>query len=401
MGSVRINSVLLLGMAVAWSVGSQAAGSDPKSLDPYVAFIAQDECFARSGPGEVFYRTDPLPRGAEIEVYLETSDGWLGIRPPEGSFSWLPASQVRAVGDGASVEVVNPQAVSWIGTQLGRARQFRWQVQLQPGEQVTVLDRFERPGPDGKREQWLKIVPPAGEFRWIHRNCIALSRDVAVAVHVESVEPASHETQPSVESSRVDAGFEERAASREESQAIAPVSYAEETSPTEPDDWHEADSSVTASTEPVTLERCQTQLAALLSQEASATEVQWLIDQISEGMRSEQDSIQRARWQLMYERAQQYLTLCQRRAAEPSSGRADSPYDRTGYLKQVYSARPQSPPFALVDRMGNTLIYVAPAPGLNLRRFLDQEIGIVGTVTYTTGLDTPMIVASRVTRLPK
>jgi SH3-like domain-containing protein len=397
MGCIRFGLLAGWLVGVVGSVAAQTAATAIPDLEPYVAYIAQDECFARSGPGPDYYRTDPMPRGAPVDVYLETSDGWLGIRPPEGSFSWLPASQTRPTPEGDFAEVTNPQAVAWIGTQLGKARQFRWQVQLQPGERLAVLERFQRPGTNGATEQWLKIVPPAGEFRWVHKDSVALSRDVAMEGAGAPVESLSVEPIPAEEAPRVSrAAPPPRESERSD---VARVSYeapAEEpVAEGDPEEQLPDESDDPASR----LQRCQTQLTALLAQEATANEVQWLLDQITDGMRAEPDSVQRARWQLMYERTQQYLTLCQRRERTAAADQPEGPYDRTGILKQVYSARPSAPPYALVDRTGNTLIYVTPSPGLNLRRFLDQEIGVTGSVSFSTGLDTPLIVAARVTRL--
>ena len=70
---------------------------------------------------------------------------------------------------------------AWIGTHLGRARTYRWQVQLAEGEPVTVIGKSEREGPDGP-QLWYRIVPPSGEYRWIHRDQIVNSSEELVAV---------------------------------------------------------------------------------------------------------------------------------------------------------------------------------------------------------------------------
>ncbi len=160
----------------------------PKSLraddgslasEPYVVFVAQDEAYARCGPSDDHYRTDPLRYGQELEVYVETADGWLGVRPPDDSFCWVPADAVELIGNGDTAAVTEDRTVAWIGTHLGRARQFRWQVQLASGEQVSILGSGQRDGADGPRT-WYRIVPPSGEFRWIHESQTAESAEQLV-----------------------------------------------------------------------------------------------------------------------------------------------------------------------------------------------------------------------------
>jgi hypothetical protein len=84
-----------------------------------------------------------------------------------------------------------------------------------------------------------------------------------------------------------------------------------------------------------------------------------------------------------------------RAVASPTAGETIT---ETGYLVQVFSARPNSPPFALTDNTGRTLVYVTPAPGTNLRMHLNNTIRVEGLRGYVHGLDTPHILVSQVAR---
>jgi hypothetical protein len=75
--------------------------------------------------------------------------------------------------------------------------------------------------------------------------------------------------------------------------------------------------------------------------------------------------------------------------------------EHAGYLVQVYSARSNSPPFALTDHSGRTVAYVTPAPGVNLRSHLNSRIRVVGTRGYLTGINTPHIMATQAVRTPE
>ena len=164
---------LTLGVVAPIALAPESRAQEPAAAEtedaaPYIVFVAEPSAFTRCGPGTDHYRTDPLRRGQELEVYVETADGWLGVRPPESSFCWMPADAVELSADETTATIREDKTVAWIGTRLGKARRYRWQVQLDAGEVVFVLGKNEREGSTGSKT-WLRIVPPSGEFRWIHR----------------------------------------------------------------------------------------------------------------------------------------------------------------------------------------------------------------------------------------
>lgn len=128
---------------------------------PYTAFANADNVQVRSGPGENYYPTDALPRGAAVEVYRHDPGGWYAVRPPEGSFSWVQAQDVQPWDDRVVV-VESPRAVARVGSQLSDIRDVI-QLRLEQGEHLQVL------GAKTFGEQtWYKIAPPSGEFRWVY-----------------------------------------------------------------------------------------------------------------------------------------------------------------------------------------------------------------------------------------
>jgi len=153
---------------------------------PFDGYIAAREAEITSGPGRRFYMTGKLPRGTKVEVYREDDAGWLAIRPPAGSFSWVPAEHVELMGD--DMGKVRSAAESWIGTSVEDVKEHKSQVSLKPGELVQIIDRKNVATKEGD-EAWLKIAPPAGEFRYVH------SRDVSREL-VEADEPAANEVAP-------------------------------------------------------------------------------------------------------------------------------------------------------------------------------------------------------------
>ena len=58
---------------------------------PYTAYVAVDDVYVRSGPGQNYYPTDKLKRGQEVEVYRHDPGGWCAVRPSREA---LPGSPV-------------------------------------------------------------------------------------------------------------------------------------------------------------------------------------------------------------------------------------------------------------------------------------------------------------------
>ncbi len=153
-------------MLCAW-LAVPALGAEPSF--PYTADVSVDEVEVRCGPGWDYYATQHLRRGTKVDVYRHEPGGWLAIRPPEGSFSWIPARQVKRGADPRVGEVAIDGAVAWVGSAVADVAQHKWQVRLEQGELVEILG--EKPlsvGPGFATETYLQIAPAAGEFRWIH-----------------------------------------------------------------------------------------------------------------------------------------------------------------------------------------------------------------------------------------
>ena len=165
---------LLFLLVIGW-VATQATAADPESKkEPEAVYVAVEQARLYAGPSSDFYPTGSAKRGTALEVYLRADNGWLGVRPPQGSFSWVPASQAYLLPGGRVIEITDANAVSWIGTELGSAKQYRWQVQLKVGEQLTLLGEATiKSETDDREALWYKVSPPAGEFRWIEQAAVS------------------------------------------------------------------------------------------------------------------------------------------------------------------------------------------------------------------------------------
>ncbi|MEY4568117.1 MAG: hypothetical protein RLY14_3087 [Planctomycetota bacterium] len=91
-------------------------------------------------------------------------------------------------------------------------------------------------------------------------------------------------------------------------------------------------------------------------------------------------------------------------AAAPASPTAwvnASQYDATGWLVPVHATHPGQPEYALSDDRGNTLAYVSALPGVNLRRYLRQPVGLKGRRGFLSELSANHIVVDRVVQLER
>ena len=174
-----------------WLICVAAAWAAPLSAEddfPYQAYVAVDGAEVVSGPGHRYYSTDRLSRGVKVEIYREEASGWLAIRPPAGSFSWIDAQFVnRDENDDALGTVTEPTA-AWIGTTAERVSEHRQHVTLKADEVVRILGEKQVETDDGE-ETWLKIAPPAGEFRWIHLRDVSRQRPEPLVIKPSAPEP--------------------------------------------------------------------------------------------------------------------------------------------------------------------------------------------------------------------
>ncbi len=570
MHSLRSACCLCFVLATANGWLASAAAQNDLSSEPYVVYVSQEEAYTRCGPAGDYYRTDPLRHGQALEVYAETDDGWLGIRPTDDSFCWVIAEAVELGGDQEHGTVVEDKTVAWIGTHLGRARKYRWQVQLANGEEVSVIGRSEREGPDGP-QLWYRVVPPSGEFRWVHRNQVVMTSEELVASIERDTGSSRREFLPASrtnvrglsETGRTNvqdfagssraaelASSEDRATSpsqRASSRRNSPSPDAPSVLVRDPapigsglkEEWKEngsrkANGDTAANTSPRTFQEAVKQggllasieflgrprlteigagstapsasetagdenwvtgvaradasaiplaaagaagrtnmqglqesgnmvrqvavlepiaagatgggnsspaniispeqiarieaelqgadvdrlslvLSRLMAGRAGAAEVQPVVRAAQSLAQATVDQVTAGRARLLAERAEQYQRVASRRGGgsvvqaggtttippvQPVSAIQDpqSSVSQEGFLVQVYSVRANSPPFALTDHSGRTLVYVTPAPGVNIRMHLNSYIRVNGQQGFLRGLNTPHILVRQASR---
>lgn len=501
---------------VGGSFAHQVAATQD-GIFPYQMVVGKRTADIHSGPGAVHYRTDRLSSGKVVEVYREDPDGWLAIRPPLGSFSLIRAGEVAATDEPGIARVISDDVKAWVGTRLQSPTTPLWQIKLRRDELVEVIgDQYVKDA-DGNREKWLRIAPPAGEFRWIRESSVEAMFPRDVSSHEgdsASVKPntstdeliAETDDQQSSDSRQVSATADLEEGSQSETPARLPSGLTGK--PIEPasvsvarpaDGWEaskerddhqgmnrsksaaldgEDSFSSNASTEtereddetlsnqaaddsvaenksqsetlandesevppaaavreleialtrmmtlPIEmwnpaplrqalttwqqemsdpqaqsdfakiaskLDECEELQRKLLAMNAAAQQGQG-IREILDNATSSTDSNSNA---LSEEREMTDGELARNALGEEQFD--ESKFAGVGYLNRLYTDRGQGPAaYVLQDKTGRILRVVTPAPGVNLERYLEKEVALVGQAVKHPRFNRPLIIADRV-----
>ena len=356
---MRLPITLLACGLLAFAAGGDAAAA----TFPYKAFVAADDVFVRSGPGENYYPTDKLKTGDAVEVYRHDPGGWCAIRPVPASFSWVSARYLR-LGKGNIATVTEEHVAARVGSRSSDVRDVI-QVWLHRGELVEVLDAGrDGPATAASANAWCKIAPPAGEFRWISSKFLDANfprdglRKPSNDDHWRGARGRPPASQPPA------GGVRTTLAQQFEAEVVQLDLDLSMVVAEEPSIWRFDD--------------LRTRSEALLDQAETAVE--------------------RSRARLLANKIARFEEIKQRydrvNAAGGESARLSPPppgispqaddgrYDGVGRLERVTLPRTGAPQYAPLDQFGRVRCYVTPGPGVNLRYYVGREVGINGVRGY-------------------
>ena len=382
--------------AIVVSCQLLALSTSGAQASPYTATVAADNACARSGPGQTYYATEKLKRGEQVEVYRRDPVGWCAIRPNKGSFTWVAARYLKPTEDDLAV-VTAEEVEARVGSHLSNACDVI-QVRLHKGEIVQVLDPQPGGGDQGQRD-WVKISPPAGEFRWVAEKDLAqqpaVSSQIALDPKYEaeldrvdlelSIMLAQEPAQWSFDTlrRRTDSLLEQAntAAARGRARALAEKIARF-------DDLRQRQ-------EAVALMRDQTdhraRLLTAIAQSKTTTPIAVGYEKRTSLSSRENRAGQQPR---------------DSRSATPRDGESpavdaglDGRYDGVGRLTQLSSAKPGVPRYALTDGSGGLQCYVTPAPGVRIQDYVGRRVGVNGTRGFMPERHTSHIMARHITPL--
>ena len=364
------------------------------SAVPFTARIILPNAEVRSGPGSdsKLYGTNNLKAGDVITVVQERPDGWLAIRPPDGSFSWVQSKYLQRIvatqpnylvqtNDGNKVPV-------YIGSAVLNTKPTLESARLTRGSQVKSLGAAQS---DGK-ENWIPIVPPENELRYI--RCEAIGKQAVQANPTPAAVPA---TPPNPVSSNAIVNANSAVPNCDANQR-----------------WSQAISAETAgqSTEAI---RLYSQIGQdfACSQPMFASQAYgravWLRDCASKGKTNTVQACAPGQPKLTNKALVQAVSNSQNNAptapigsapvanmVPQSNGPSPTPVKSInsgsgsgmgpGFLRKA--GRPQSyePSYYIESQQGRPLIYLAPAPGQNLDLFINQRVEVSGPTTYRSDM---------------
>lgn len=414
-----------------------ARGEAPATGEAYVAVKV---ALARSGPGQNHYPTDPLTKGERVEI-LDIKDSWVAIRAPDDSFSWVPGDQLKMLAGGRRAEVIAEDVYCWVGSNVEEVAQHDYQVRLRRGEQLEVLGTKEVASADGTTSTWVKVKPPAGERRWVRVD--ELTR--VPPPKLEPTRDASEERRAAAGNasgsakgdSSADSGWldrNSRSSARPRSTTTAARADAPARRPSRSAGELAADKDFTAILDipaDATFEDALTRLQLALSRIAATGPTVEQLERLEQRtialVRQGKTTYERGQAALLLESIEQFRALAVRReaavelasfapegSAEPTANAARgagdsekeasngdaSPYLAEGWLMPVSSPKRNAPPFVLMDDEGHPIAFVTPAPGLNINRYRNQPVGIIGQNSFRV-FDRAHVVAHRVVKLDR
>jgi hypothetical protein len=140
---------------------------------PAQAVILQKEVEVRAGPGTMFDPTSKLYQNDRVVVLREVKDqpGWLEIKPPDRSFSWVNGKNIKQVDSlHAYVDCDPSRPVStFAGSQLVNVQPTRESMKLTSG---TVLIIVGPPTTASNGDTWFRIQPNPSEVRYIPADAV-------------------------------------------------------------------------------------------------------------------------------------------------------------------------------------------------------------------------------------
>jgi hypothetical protein len=202
-------TALLAGPVLVLVLGTPGSAQTPPAAPapaPDIRYVLAPEAEVRCGPSTKpeIYPTNRLRHGDRVQVVAEGAGGWLAIRPPESSFSWINTRFLQNIVPHQPNYVVAQEGVAVpviIGSSIKRDRPDVVGARLQRGAQVRSV------GPalaDGEGT-WMPVEPPPAEVRYIRAEAVAKTLTppdgpgptaVTVASPVGGVVPAASPAAP-------------------------------------------------------------------------------------------------------------------------------------------------------------------------------------------------------------
>jgi len=139
---------------------------------PDVRTIIVREVLVRSGPNDKFYPTSRLAQGDRVVVVPQPPEGqqpgWLAIKPPRGSFSWINQRFVEVIVPGTGKVVADTPIPVLVGSSETKEQPTKEGSKAVRGSQVIIVDKPLTTDIG----VFLPILPQPGEVRYIPESAV-------------------------------------------------------------------------------------------------------------------------------------------------------------------------------------------------------------------------------------
>jgi len=324
---------------------------------PYLAEIIGNDVNIRSGPGTNYYRCGKLNEGERVEV-VSSQFGWSRIMPPLGSFSWISMQYVSVNMDDPSFGTVTGDEVRvYAGSEhVKPMHSTALQLKLNRGDKVKLLGE--------EQDDYYKIAPPTGAYLWVSSKYTRLVESLDWSMPTAVVSTATDtgmtaSANVTVESEMLKAYYAlEKRIGAEQAKPITQQDY---------EDIKEVLTEIANSKDAGKAARYTEFALGQIERFELAAEVAKALQLQDEQLQAIKHQIDKAR--------------VARLAQVEDLGR----FTVIGQLKSsmIYDAEPEQKRYRIVNESDRTICYVVPsgpASTMDLSRFMDHKVGLVGTI---------------------
>lgn len=342
---------------------------------PYHAVVLDPEVKLRAGPSDRYPEVTLLKKGDTVIVHDE-ENGWLAVQDPPQivrSISWVRTQVVNfdRTKPIPQLVVVDETGATLRAGEMGVSQPSSIQKSKVPaGTILTVIG----PGVTFAEGTWYPVVPPAGDYRYIPKHAVKYEKAAAATFAVRDTTPPPVSTAggtapaASIPAARPSGGknvnhplwAQAEAAERDGRHDEAERLYfALARAMNEPGGDHDV------------ANLCYTRIHAIRERKRGAGSTSNTRPPVAE-------------------------------AARPATGRTPPPAaegDGTrqsgpGKLVRSNIGIDGRVTYRLEDDRGNAVLYVVPAPGVELERFIGKRVNVSGVVHTRQGLSKPYMVAT-------
>jgi SH3-like domain-containing protein len=382
------------GLLLADEPSAVAVPQVDNSKVSFAGVVNANDVYLRSGPGDNYYATHKLDKGAQLTVVGVTFD-WLKVVPPDGSFSYVAKAYVEQRGDGTIGRVTKPDLNVRAGSDLN-AMKTTLQTKLDDGVDVQIV---------GEQDEYFKIKPPTGVYLYINKQFVDPVRALpTMAAAAAGATPLVSNTPPTPAAGVADAtattqpsGNVAAAPTTQPAVAIAPS-----TQPSPPTAEQQFDATEAAFLD-ATNEPLQTQpiddllnkYGTLMSDDGLPVSMRRIAElRVSTLKIRAQVRDQYADTQKMLETArskQQALKTEQQELTQRAAEQHISVYTAIGMLRTSSLQESGGTLYRLTDPgTGGTLLYIR-SDDVKYAGMLDQFVGVNGDITQDTTMNLKLI----------